>query len=550
MPAVLAQHAGKVVAHGVRVTEGRAVGAREDDGRLLLVLLRGCVLYIIGREAVEAVVLVVVGVVSELRLEAEVLEDFPGEAACHVECGATLATVGVADGLQGVVEVEARVGLTACHRCVGESLHGERRVNHGVLQAGVARRGGALLVHAAAVHLALGIADGEVEVDVLDRIHVELETEVVADEVGHLHDGFVVDVCVVERELHLLRAACYAQAVIERVARATEDDVLPVVRLDIVVEVDVLPVAEVLAVLLGIDFIGLRLVVQHRQLVLPACVVAGAHDVKAVRQLLKGDVGVVIHADFPLLAALCRDDDDAVGSARTIDGSRGRILQHGDVLDVGSRDVADGLDGESVDNEQRVVALRDGAATADSDLHFRIGRTFRRGNLHAGELALHRLDGGSHRNAHQRLCVDRGNGPGDVLLFHRAVSDYDHLFKVLCVLAQDYVQWSIFTLLHGDFLGQVPDVRKDEHTPRGHVRELEVAVEIRYGAGLGTLHLYADANQRLARRVRHRTRHVLPLCESEQADEPHQQGHCPSSCMNILVHHKQNLFLDIRLYVL
>lgn len=134
--------------------------------------------------------------------------------------------------------------------------------------------------------------------------------------------------------------------------------------------------------------------------------------------------------------------------------------------------------------------------------------------------------------------------------FFTAVSDYDHLFKVLCVLAQDYVQWSIFTLLHGDFLGQVPDVRKDEHTPRGHVRELEVAVEIRYGAGLGTLHLYADANQRLARRVRHRTRHVLPLCESEQADEPHQQGHCPSSCMNILVHHKQNLFLDIRLYVL
>ena len=167
------------------------------------------------------------------------------------------------------------------------------------------------------------------------------------------------------------RAARDVKALVEGVAYASVGDVLPVVALHVVVEVEVLIVAEERGE--GRDLRRVVVVFQQCELILPPCVVAGLEHVHLLCDFLPAIVGVVAHADLSLLSFLCGDEDDAIGATATIDSGGGGILEHGDVLDVGSGDVADVVHGETVDDEQRVVALRDGATAAHADLHCGIG---------------------------------------------------------------------------------------------------------------------------------------------------------------------------------
>ena len=76
---------------------------------------------------------------------------------------------------------------------------------------------------------------------------------------------------------------------------------------------------------------------------------------------------LVANRSFVFAAAVFgRDDDDTVGSPRTVDGTRSGILQYVDGFDVGGIDVVDVAQLQSVNNEQRrVVAIR--ADSADQN---------------------------------------------------------------------------------------------------------------------------------------------------------------------------------------
>ena len=167
------------------------------------------------------------------------------------------------------------------------------------------------------------------------------------------------------------RAACDVETLIESVADATVGDVLPVVALNVVVEVKILIIAEERGE--GRDLRRIIVVSQQCEFILPAGVVAGLEHVHLLCDLLPAIVSIVAHADLTLLSFLSGDEDNAVGTTATIDSGGGGILQHGDVLNVGCGDVADVINGEAVDDKERIVALSDGATATHTDLHRGIG---------------------------------------------------------------------------------------------------------------------------------------------------------------------------------
>ena len=168
---------------------------------------------------------------------------------------------------------------------------------------------------------------------------------------------------------------------VEGVTCAAVHHVLPVVALDVLVEVEILILSEVLCVRAEVV-----LVLQQGELILPFCVVVGVEHVEGVCDLLPAVVSVVAHVHLTALTALCRNEDNTVSTTRTVDSSRRSVLKDGDVLDVGSGDVGDGFHWESVNDVERIVALCDRTATTHTDLHLSVRRTFSSGHLHTGHL--------------------------------------------------------------------------------------------------------------------------------------------------------------------
>ena len=84
----------------------------------------------------------------------------------------------------------------------------------------------------------------------------------------------------------------------------------------------------------------------------------GVHQrhLSVVGSLVVGDGATIVDSKAPTGALLRRDDDDAIGSAHTIDRGGGGILQHIDLLDVHRVKSRDGVTDE-VDIIERVDLL-------------------------------------------------------------------------------------------------------------------------------------------------------------------------------------------------
>ena len=162
---------------------------------------------------------------------------------------------------------------------------------------------------------------------------------------------------IAESILHVVRTTVDVDVVVEGVARASVSQVLPVVTFNAFVKVHVLVVSELVGVVVYLGSIAA--VVQHSVLILPLGVVVNVEHVILLGNLLPAVVGVVADLYLTGLTALGGHQDNTVGTTATVDGGRRSVLQHGDVLDVVGRNVADTVNGESIDNVQRVVRLCD-----------------------------------------------------------------------------------------------------------------------------------------------------------------------------------------------
>ena len=97
MGTVLTEELFEVVAQGVGVAELATVLTSQRDSGFTLVLAGGNVLDIIGRRTIETVGVDIICVVTKLRLELQVLDDFPCESSRHVQLGALTLLIVVAD---------------------------------------------------------------------------------------------------------------------------------------------------------------------------------------------------------------------------------------------------------------------------------------------------------------------------------------------------------------------------------------------------------------------------------------------------------------------
>ena len=94
---VLTEELLEVVAQRVGVTELAALLTCQCDSGLTLVDVCRDILHIISGRTVETVGIHVVGVVAELSLELQVLDDFPCEGSRHVQLGTLTLLVVVGD---------------------------------------------------------------------------------------------------------------------------------------------------------------------------------------------------------------------------------------------------------------------------------------------------------------------------------------------------------------------------------------------------------------------------------------------------------------------
>ena len=432
---VAVQNLLEVVVGRVGVAEAMAVGIGDTDGRHVLHVDGGHIFNIIGGETPEALVVLGVVVVAKLGLQAEVVVDFPSEGTGDVEVLAILLAVVVALHLQGVVEVTQLIVGTTCRSI--EVLQGERSIEDGIAQTVVGVVGTRGIVGTTTADVGVGIACLEVERCALGGLGVQLQREVIALEVRTYLDGLVVHVGVAEGILDVLRTTIDVDVVVEGVARAAIDEVLPVVGLDVVIHVDVLIVSEVVGV--GGNLLRIVAVLQQGELILPCGIVASADDVDLLGHLLPGVVGIVADLGLAFLTALGGDEDYTISTTRTVDGGGGCILQDGDVLNVVGRDVADTVNGEAIDDVERVVRLGDGATSTHADLHLCIGRTLSGGDLHTRHLTREGLGSVCHGHCLQHIAVDGSYGTRKVFFLHRAVTDDHHVVQTCGLVVEHYI---------------------------------------------------------------------------------------------------------------
>ena len=323
----------------------------------------------------------------------------------------------------------------------------------------------------------------------------------------------------------VLVAAADVQVILELVARASEDFVLVVRSGDRTPDFEVLEVAVRLVALLP-------LVVR---------VVIGVEHLGHLRHLLPAVGCAKVHLGLSLASALRGDNDDTVGATCAVDGGRRSILEHVDALNLRGSDVADARHREAVDDVEGGVVLREGAAATYAYLHVGVGRAFRGGDVHAGELAGQCLGDVRHRDVGEVLRLHGRDGPGEVAFLHRAVADDHDLVECLGIFLQRHVQ-RLFGILHTHLARAIPDVGKDKGCSRLHARELEVAVKVGHSACLAVLHLHAHADQRFARSVLDRAREALSLSKGGEAACSSQQDSRHAADHHLHVSHKNKEF--------
>ncbi len=216
------------------------------------------------------------------------------------------------------------------------------------------------------------------------------------------------------------------------------------------------------------------------------------------------------------LARLVSDHDDAVGTAGTVQGVRGGVLQDGHGLDVIRVDVVQvTLVRSAVHDEERLLAGADRAESADSDRRRRARGARGVGQLHAGYLTGQCLSDVRSLYFGDIIRFDDAGRTGEGLFLGLTESDHDHIVDALRVLLQYHLQ--IGLAVDGDHLALVTDERNHQITVhRGTQSKLSGDVG-RRTRGRRSLYKHGGSYDRIAVLAAYSTRYLLVL------------GHCHGS---------------------
>ena len=164
-------------------------------------------------------------------------------------------------------------------------------------------------------------------------------------------------------------------------------------------------------------------------------------------------IGVVHRGRFAALGAFGGDEDHAGGGAGSVDGGRGGVFQHGDILHIGRIDIADRSGGAVDDDQRRAVFHRGDAADADGG----VGAGGRIGPRHgdSGQSPLKGVRNLAGFAGGECRAVNAGDGARKILFAHRAVADHHHVVHLVDGFAQNYLHLRFAG--GGDCLGFVTD---------------------------------------------------------------------------------------------
>ena len=166
----------------------------------------------------------------------------------------------------------------------------------------------------------------------------------------------------------------------------------------------------------------------------------GVHRLRHIQRAGETETVVVVDAHPVVVALLGRDQDHAEGGAGTVDGSRGCILQHRDVVDVLRIDRVD-VTLHSVDQDQRRVrrTRTNRTGTTDTDGH---GALIVQGpgvvcQLKTRQQALQRIGSVADRTRLDVFGSGDRYGTRQVHLLLGAEADHHHIFEHRRVLHED-----------------------------------------------------------------------------------------------------------------
>ena len=173
------------------------------------------------------------------------------------------------------------------------------------------------------------------ELQVLVEVVVQLEEESVAGEIVVGHQTGIEVVCAREVELGLVSTALHTYVVALGKDVLTEQVLLPVDGLNTFVEIEIIENTE-----LFVERIELTLASQSRVLIVGHHILIGIKYVYAFGDLFCLQIAVVVDLCFPCLRILGGDEDNTIGTLRTVDSGGGSVLKYCDVFDVVGGEVA------------------------------------------------------------------------------------------------------------------------------------------------------------------------------------------------------------------
>ncbi len=364
----------------------------------------------------------------------------------------------------------------------------------------------------AAVPVFVGEEQARAHFHVVAYLVVDVGLAIVAGHLVALHQSAVFHQSQRYGKVGLVVAAVHAHFVVLRCA-VPDDEVAPVgVRLVLVDALGRGVVFEGIACQHGLRCHGLCAPCAGLHIVLVVEGIFGlvlheSHLSVAVERVRSGGGGVPRVVDIQRnirlagLAALGGDDDDTVGTTRTVDGRGRSVFQNVHRLDVGGVEIERRTIFHAVDQDERVVACeeRTGPAQVDVELAARLTRGLR--EVHARHFGLHGLHGVGGSHVFQVARLDGGNRACEVALLLHGIADDHQFVKVLVVFFHRDVEARLSG--HAYFLFAVAHIAHFQCGIVGHVGDGEVAVKVGHAADGSAVHDDAHSDHRFAGGIFH-----------------------------------------------
>ena len=148
----------------------------------------------------------------------------------------------------------------------------------------------------------------------------------------------------------------------------------------------------------------------------------------------------VIDRRAALVALTGRDQNDAIRTAGTVNGSRRGVLEHFDRENVGRIKIVDiAADGHPIDNVER-IAVVDGPHAADAYTNSGTGLAGALRDVHTRHHAFQHIVDASARHTSQVVALHAADGRRDDAFTLNAVTDHHHILQRLDIVLQDDLQ--------------------------------------------------------------------------------------------------------------